>query len=427
MSSKKRVKRSVSRARKSKSKRENKSLKRTRTSKKIPRKIIRRVSKKRSPQKTRSHSRKVSPKRTREGIRKRPAVVRRRPAPQYLKTPANWFLKKPNGEPASSADQARSIVYYQEGLKRARDLYAGFGTAEGYDLKRIPFWPEDRELAARKAVAETNRLYSTGYGSFIKVRPRSVAEDVALRQRTGQTTHFPGHPQYRYLVLANTPKTSRVRYLKEAVPLGFGVTQERLRAEVVTGVKGGRMMTREYIFSEILGFQPGIESASPFGLAQAERLGTADPWEQMKIAMREFERRLPKNVMRGKFKGEEAHYQMLTDRGPVGSVMPAHMLLANMERWGEEYGTHAGFAANLIGVLYRGSEFRAFTAQNRQEDARSRYAREKRERYKKSAAERLRARSMVDQFGYRLEVNKQGHLVRAESELFKSKRAKKHK
>lgn len=407
MSSRKRVSRSKSHAQKSKAKKKSRSQSKSRSS-------------------TSTQKKKPAPIR-KTSYRKRAPVQQSRSAPRYLKTPANWYLKKSTGEPTSAAEKANFLQYFKEGLPKASELYAGFTKGEGYDLKRLPFWPPERYHAARMAVSETNHLYSTGYGSFIAVKPRTPQERAALEVYTGQHFEVPGHPQQRFLVPANVSKRSlgRVRYIKESVPLGFGVTQERLRAEVVTGVKGGRLMTRRYLFSEILGFQPGVESAGPLGLTQGQRLGTFDPWEQMKIAMREFERRLPQRVRSGKFKGEIAHYQMLTDRGPVGSPMEADMLVANMERWGEEYATHAGFAANLIGVLYRGSQWNADRKYILQETKRQRYQRERREFYKQMAKERHHQASMVDQFGQRWRVNKKGRLEKVPDTLFsKSKRGK---
>ena len=324
---------------------------------------------------------KRSQSRTRS-ISARKSVSKSKPV-KYLKSFSSWVTSAKSKGSLLSQQQ-----YFRDGIKLVRKLYAGFTPERGFDVRLLKHWPHSRIEELRGYISDANRLTSGEYHElYTLARPRTSDQIHALQLHTSQVSRDERrHPQQRWVIYANTRK-ARVRYVVERVPIaaamGRGIFEERVRAEVVQPVKGGRLVHRDYLFREVLGFQPGIESTTPGGMRMARFLGTVHPWEQMIAAMRVLVRIIPDRTRAG----EEAYYRLLTDRGPVYSAVPKHFLVQLMQQWGEEYERATDFAGMLIGVRFTGDEFKA-RREGRLRD-------ERRRKYERSAYERRLARARL--------------------------------
>lgn len=307
------------------------------------------------------------------------------------KKSARPSLYLPDFNPVLIAEPS-TVSYLRSGLKLIRKLYSGFDPESGFDARKIKHWPTARVHAAQSFISQAHLLVSGAQGDqYVIARPRTDAQVAALQLRTSQvSTHPRQHPLKGYVIYTNTPKRTRVVYREEEVPMGFGLVETRLRVEVRQQMQTGPLVNRDYLFREVLGFQPGVDSHTPEGVRLGRELGTLVPWEQMELAMARLARRIPARVDRGPKRGEEAYYQLLSVRGPVGSSIPHHMLVERMIRWGEHY--VETFAETLIGVRYQGDEFKAVRG-DQSLDAR----RERRQaRYRKLREQLRRERAKLD-------------------------------
>lgn len=206
------------------------------------------------------------------------------------------------------------------------------------------------------------------------------------------------HARRAYVVETGSPHRSEVRYIEgpvvvgwRRVPIGFGqsrmepITEPGLRVELATRVKSGWLEDRAYLFSEILGWQPGLDVQRT--LRGAKALGLpSEPWEQMLFAVREMVALLPAKTRGGK----EAHYQFLSDTfGPIGSPIAVSDLEWFMRRFYERGGSGLSdiervkrdpgastFTQTIIGFQYVGTEVQAFGEKGviaSQEKRRARY------------------------------------------------------
>lgn len=334
-------------------------------------------------------------------------------APRYTSKPASWFTQA-----TSKRSRLETQARLQEGLKLARQFYSGFSASDGYDARRLRHWPDARVAELKRFIAEARRLTSGEYHELYTLqRPRTADQRSALILHSGLISpDETKHPQRAWPIYANTRKV-KVRYIKERVPVGAAMGRpiyiERLRAEIrrQVGKTGSVLVHRDYLFREVLGFQPGIDSTTPEGMRVGRLLGTMDPWQQMRKAMRLLLPHLPDYTPRG----DEAHYRLLSDRGPVGTAVPKHMLLDRMETWGEEYGDSQGFVGSLIGTRYVGDEFAAISGPRSVD----KLAQERRARYQESTALRAAARSRIHGATGRL------HVARKASKKKKTTRRKK--
>lgn len=328
----------------------------------------------------------MSPKRK---AKRRPPASSRAGRSLYTSKLSSWFTDATNKR-ARSETQAR----LQEGAKLVRQLYSGFSAEDGYDVRRIRHWPDARVKELQSFIAQARRLTSGEYHEFYTLhRPRTPDQRSALILHSGLTSpDETKHPQRAWPIYANTKKV-KIRYIKERVPTGFAMGRplyiERLRAEVrrPVGDKGSVLVHRDYLFREVLGFQPGIDSTTPEGLRVGRILKTMDPWAQMRAAMRLLLPYLPDYTPRG----DEAHYRLLSDRGPVGTSVPKHMLMDRMDTWAEEYGDADGFVGMLIGVRYVGDEFAAISGPKSVDKT----AQQRKARYQEYTRSRGKARSRI--------------------------------
>lgn len=305
---------------------------------------------------------------------------------RYLKNVSETFRTKERKADALLLE--RSI---RERFPLLRKIYGGFTSAEGYDLRYIKRWPEARLNQARKYLSQVNRLTSgESWQTFSLHKATTLEEHQAIYRHTRQGSDDPKHPLKAYVLFSNV-KGARVRYVEEEYPIaaamGRPIVKKRLRAEVVRPVKRGLLLQRDYIFDEVLGFQPGVDVGTPQGAKNAELLGTAEPWEQMLIAMERLLAFLPQHTA----SGEPAWYRLLSDRGPIDGAATKSRLMARMQRYAAEY--DPTFVETLIGVRFQGGEFESRKIQRRSE--------EMRQKYREQAAERRKARARID-WDYRI-------------------------
>lgn len=307
----------------------------------------------------------------------------------YLKSSLSSWVTDP--DPRHRRETERRL---REGVKLVRRLYAGFDPKRGYDLNKLSRWPDSRIEEVSRFISHANRLTSGEYHDlYTVVRPRTNEQREALRLHTSQvSTDEDKHPQKAYVIYANV-RDARVDFVEEVtlkgVAFGMPIEERRLRVEIREPVEGGALIHRDYLFREVLGFQPGTESTTEEGLRVAKELGTFDPWGQMSIAMRELLPRLPQRSRNG----NEAYYRLITDRGPISVSRPVHMLAQLMEEWGDKY--DAGFVETIIGLRYQGDEFRAVVGPASLDSK----AEQRRARYRRLAYERRLARSRIDPRG----------------------------
>lgn len=309
--------------------------------------------------------------------------------PLYTSKHSTWLTSAPDKRRRSET-QAR----LQEGIKLVRQLYSGFSAEDGYDVRRLRHWPDSRIKELQGFIAQARRLTSGEYHELYTLhRPRTPDQRSALILHSGLISPDERkHPQRAWPIYANTKKV-KVRYIKERVPIGAAMGRpiylERLRAEIrrPVGEKGSVLVHRDYLFREMLGFQPGIDSTTLEGLRVGRLLKTMDPWQQMRKAMRMLVPLLPDYTPQG----HEAYYRLLSDRGPIGTSVPKHMLIDRMDMWGEEYGDAGGFVGSLIGVRYVGDELKAVSGP-KSVDKR---AEQRRTRYQEYISSRSRSRARI--------------------------------
>jgi hypothetical protein len=314
--------------------------------------------------------------------------------PLYTKKHASWYITARDKSSRLSAERR-----IREGLKLARKFYSGFDSKDGFDSRRLRHWPDARLERLNRFIAEARRLTSgENHALYTLHRPRNSEQRSALILHSGLISpNERTHPMRAWPIYTNTRKV-KIRYVKERVLVGAAmgrpIYEERTRAEVrrPVGVRGGVLVHRDYLFREVLGFQPGIESTTPEGIRVGKLLRTLDPWEQILKAMEMLLPRLPDRTL----VGNEAYYRLLSDRGPVGTSVPKHMLIDRMQVWGEDYEMSSGFVGTLIGVRYVGDEFKAVRGPQ-SVDAR---AEKRRARYQEMSRERVNARARITRHGH---------------------------
>lgn len=337
-----------------------------------------RASKKKTARKP---ARKPLRKPARKPLRKITRKLDRIPRPSYTPGPAPWFQSLHG---AKARDDA--LEYYKAGLKRVRKIYAGFDAKDGFDIKRLDRLPLERREDLHSHISEVNREMSRGeeFGKqeWKIVRPRSKAQREALIRHTLEPLGSRAHPRRAFIVPTGTPTKTQVRYVKGPVVRGWRrpvlwgtgiptlpepILEEGLRAEVVETYPGGETAFRDYIFAELLGWQPGLDIQA--GIEGAKFLGIPrDPWEQMAFAIEQLMPMLPSTTPGGK----PAYYQLITGNGPISTVWSWEDLLWGMREFYEKGGSGhidierrqkdpsaSTFTETIIGVRYQGTELQA--------------------------------------------------------------------
>jgi hypothetical protein len=253
-----------------------------------------------------------------------------KPAP-IVKTPypADWFLS----DYTTGATRRSQLVYLRKTIAQLRVVYRGFDAKSGFDARYPQNWTARQH---QEVQAYGVRLHSLMGTQHLIVRPRTKAEEKALRVHTQQKVAR----QKAFVIHTSKPLKAEVHFVTQpmrrmpffAPPIGGG-----LRVEMVATYQGGELVLtdRDYLFEEMLGFQP-------------------IRWEDFITALRMLLPLLPDKTPTGK----GALYTLLSrEHGPISSPVLKEFLLEEMQRWAEAYSND--FAGTLIGVRYQGDRWTA--------------------------------------------------------------------
>jgi hypothetical protein len=317
-----------------------------------------------------------------------------RPA-QYTKGTAKWL---------SSVEDPRqrrgTLNYFRDGLRNVRRVFQGFDAKSGFSLKDMKRWPHARMVEAQHYIRLYN-AYTSRRSRFVITRPRGNAEKEALQRFTFETFPEGKHGQKAWIVHTDSPDTAEIQYQRMPVQTGWRrvrkgrkfiyerIIEEGLRVKVVHNVRGGKLIDQDWLFKEVLGFQPGIDFTKRALITRHELQLSADPYEQMRAAILMMIDMLPDTTPNGK----EAYYKILTaQHGPIGASQPKSRLLEEFMRYIETYGSQAResealrikrglstFAESIIGVRYMGSEWSAINQDARMERSALRERKERQE------------------------------------------------
>lgn len=265
-------------------------------------------------------------------------------APPAPKGPAAWFLDL-------TPDQRREqLAYLKLTTKQLRKTFTGFDSEKGYDLRHPERWPAQRRAQVQAYGAYLHQLTS-GDRPYLIVPARSKGQKRALQRRTGQGLRR----QKAFILHTEAPSNTRVIFKRDR-------KTRRVEIEVRRAVRGGEIVVRDFLFRELVGYQP-------FTFEEMQ-----DALDEM-LALEHSDGAL---VMPPEFpedSGNEAYYSMLSElHGPISAPIPYSMLRAHLVQWQEEYGNtlHEGFAETLIGYRLQGTEGMA-DAEYNERDRRSRF------------------------------------------------------
>lgn len=178
------------------------------------------------------------------------------------------------------------------------------------------------------------RLHSLMSAQHLIVRPRTKAEEKALRIHTQQKVPR----QKAFVIHTSKPLVAQVHFVTQpekkmpffAAPIGGG-----LRVEMVQTYQDGELVLtdRDYLFEEVLGFQPYR-------------------WEDFIYALQMLLPLLPDTTPTGK----PAMYTLLSrEHGPISVPVLKEFLIEVLQEWAEKYEDE--FAGTLIGVRYQGDRW----------------------------------------------------------------------
>lgn len=264
-----------------------------------------------------------------------------------------------------------------------RSVYRGFGAADGFDAR----YPQNWTTAQHQEVMEYGaRLHSLMSGQYVIVRPRTKAEERALRVHTQQWVAR----QKAFVVHTSKPLIAQVHYVtqpEKQMPFGARSIGGGLRVEMVQTYQDGKLVLadRDYLFEEMLGFQPY-------------------DWRDFLYALRMLLPLLPDKTPTGK----DAMYTLLSrEHGPIGSPVLKHFLLQVLQEWAETYEDE--FGATLIGVRYQGDRWVAAMSPASEYNKRQ----ERRVLYRKiRAADAQEARKIKTRVGPRVKPKLKAKLAR---------------
>lgn len=243
--------------------------------------------------------------------------------------PAAWWTSLSPGQRQYWRGYLHSaLVGYTDSQGREipglRSLYSGFEASDGFDIRRIEFWPAHLKNKVREAAGSLHLITNN---PFKVVEARTQKRKDALTRFTGQAPDSKHKPKKFAVPLSSTAQT--VHFVPDKK---FGE-----RAEIFQTAKGVKMRTRRYLFNEITGDQP-------------------QTFRKMIKVTRTLIDQLPK----------EGNYLFLTTQGTVGTLMYRDFILDEMRHYFEAYENprtriehKKGFAGNLIGFEWHGDQSEA--------------------------------------------------------------------
>jgi hypothetical protein len=219
-------------------------------------------------------------------------------------------------------------------VKELRTVYRGFTAKEGFDARHPENWSAARRRQVQMYGARLHKLKSARY---VLERPKTNAQREALQRHTGQL-----NPRQKVYVIHPSvdPIKAKVEYIFEpAQPLPFHqIKPAQLRVRLVQPTAGGVMYDIDYLFREILGYQPG----------ELDRHGRlpGDPWADIIRATRILMKHMPDQIEVSPGVWKDAMYTLMSQaQGPVASPVYKKELLETLQEWGDQY------AKSFVGIL----------------------------------------------------------------------------
>lgn len=306
----------------------------------------------------------------------RPAIVRAPVLPRERPSTQPWVL-----DISDPSLRRQKVHQLREDVQALREVFTGFDATDGYDVRH----PESWSAARVKRVQRYGiRLRALKASPHIIVRPRSEAQRIALLRHVAQ----PWPNMKAFVVHTPHPKGTSVRYVLEpARLLPFHATKPaQLRVQLVRPIHGGRQYTRDFLFREILGYQPGL--SGPGGRFRRGR----NPWDDMVYATRMLLPYLPDTAMSARTRlPEEAWYTLISmPHDSIGGAIRKSELVNTLL---QDYAHYSeSFAGLILGFRYQGSRWKAAMSPKSEMHKRERW----RQIYKKERQETLRDMRRMD-------------------------------
>lgn len=316
------------------------------------------------------------------GAKSRPAPLKQlrkviRPAvPTAYPYPQPWVLE------LSGTDRRQKLRQLQADVKALRKIFTGFEAKDGFDARHPENWSAARVAKARRYGVRLHNLQSSPH---VIVRPRSTAQREALLRHVAQ----PWPNLKAFVVHTPHPANTQVEYVREPPRLlPFHVTLPgRVRVQLVKKIRGGAQLTRDYLFREILGYQPGL--SGPGGRFRKGR----NPWEDMIHATRLMLPYMPDTAISAQTgKPEEAWYTFVSmPHDSIGAAIRKSDLLSVLR---SDYSRYSeGFAGLILGFRYQGSRWKAAMSPRSEMNQRDRW----KQHYKQEREDTLKALRRMDE------------------------------
>jgi hypothetical protein len=273
------------------------------------------------------------------------------------------------------------INQLRQDVQELRKIFSGFEAKNGFDVRHPENWSAGRVAKARRYGIRMRQLKSSPH---IIVRPRTQAQREALLRHVAQ----PWPNQKAFIVHTPHPIGTVVDYVYEPerrFPFNV-VVPARLRVQLSKEIHGGTHMTQDFLFREILGYQPGLPG--PGGMYRKGR----NPWDDMIRATRALLPHMPKTTMSARTgEEEEAWYTFISmPHDSIGASIRYSEILNKLQEDFSQY--RESFAGLILGFRYQGDRWKAAMSPQSEMNQRDKT----RVLYKKIRAEDLKAMRRMD-------------------------------
>jgi hypothetical protein len=269
-------------------------------------------------------------------------------------------------------------------VQELRQIFTGFEAKDGYDARHPENWSLARAAKVKRYGVRLHNLKSVPY---VITRPRSQAQREALLRHVAQ----PWPNQKAFIVHTPHPINTVVDYVLEpeiSLPV-FAVSlplirkrAAQLRVQLVKQIHGGESITQDFLFREVLGYQPGL----------TYRPGR-NPWEDIIEATRMMLPYMPSQTMSARTgQMEEAWYTIISmPHDSIGASMRKSEILNLLQ---DDYAHYnQSFVALILGFRYQGDRWKAAMSPKSEMNERER----RKALYRKIHREDLNAMRRMDQ------------------------------
>lgn len=298
--------------------------------------------------------------------------------------PAPWVL-----DIQDLSTRRLRINQLRQDVQELRKIFRGFEARQGFDVRHPENWSAARVAKARRYGLRMRQLKSTPH---VIARPRTQAQRDALMKHVAQ----PWPNQKAFIVHTPHPINTVVDYVLEpavsipvyAAALTF-VRQRpaQLRVQLVKQIHGGESLTQDFLFREILGYQPGL-----VGPGGTYRVGQ-NPWEDMVRATRALLPFMPKTTMSARTgEQEEAWYTFISmPHDSIGAAIRYSEIVNSLQFDFSRYSD--SFAGLILGFRYQGDRWKAAMSPQSEMNQRDKT----RALYKKIREEDIKAMRRMDE------------------------------